>query len=87
MSPWYHVAMQPAQDIEILIPEKLPFLESISWFDRNYRDLQPLDMLRRYESGWRNLGVLADPSPEEWSFIRELVKRFGSYLDVRDLGE
>lgn len=65
------------------IPERLPFLESISWFDRSYRALSPLDMLRRYESGWRHRGVLGEPSPEEWDFIRELVKRFGSYLDVR----
>ena len=68
---------------EITIPERLPFLESISWFDRLYRDLSPLDMLRRYEAGWRYKGVLADPSPEEWAFIRELVQRFGSYLDVQ----
>lgn len=68
---------------EIKVPEQLPFLESISWFDRNYRDLSPLDMLRRYESGWRYKGVLNDPSPEEWTFIRELVQRFGSYLDVQ----
>jgi hypothetical protein len=67
---------------EIPIPQDLPFLESISWFDRRYRDLPLIDILRRYESGWRNLGVLADPSPEEWEFIRALVKRFGSYLDV-----
>lgn len=74
--------MRPAPDTEILVPGELPFLESISWFDLRYRDLPPLDMLRRYESGWRNVGVLADPSPEEWGFIRELVKLFGSYLDV-----
>lgn len=67
---------------DISIPERLPFLESISWFDRSFRDLEPLDMLRRYESGWRYLGVMADPSPEEWDFIRGLVKRFGSYLNV-----
>lgn len=67
---------------EIAIPEQLPFLASISWFDCQYRDLAPLDMLRRYESGWRYLGVLADPSPEEWGFIRDLVQRFGSYLNV-----
>ncbi len=67
----------------ITVPARLPFLESISWFDRNYRDLSPLDMLRRYESGWRYKGVLNDPSPEEWTFIRELVQRFGSYLDVQ----
>lgn len=68
---------------EITVPERLPFLESISWFDRLYRDLSALDMLRRYEAGWRYKGVLADPSPEEWAFIRELVRRFGSYLDVQ----
>lgn len=64
------------------IPDSLPFLESISWFDRNFRALAPLDMLRRYEAGWRHKGVLADPSPEEMAFIRELVRQFGSFLNV-----
>lgn len=75
--------MSPMEAVDIAIPEHLPFLESISWFDRNYRDLSPLDMLRRYEAGWRYKNVLADPSPEEWTFIQELVRRFGSYLDVQ----
>ena len=66
----------------IPVPDELPFLESISWFDRLWRDLAPLDMLRRYESGWRWLGVTTDPSPEEWEFIRALVARYGSHLDV-----
>jgi hypothetical protein len=74
--------MRPEVETAPAIPERLPFLESISWFDRNYRDLSPLDMLRRYEAGWRHKGVLGEPSPEEWVFIRELVKRFGSFLDV-----
>jgi hypothetical protein len=74
--------MRPEVETTLAIPEQLPFLESISWFDRNYRDLSPLDMLRRYEAGWRHKGVLGEPSPEEWGFIRELVKRFGSFLDV-----
>ena len=39
-------------------------------------------MLCRYESGWRYLGVLADPSPEERTFIATLVERYGSVLDV-----
>jgi hypothetical protein len=47
---------------EITLPQDLPFLESLSWSDRRYRDLPLLDILRRYESGWRHLGVLADPS-------------------------
>lgn len=65
-----------------VLPDSLPFLESLSWSDRNYRELPLIDMLRRYEAGWRHLGVLADPSPEEWDFIRELVARFGSHLHV-----
>jgi hypothetical protein len=64
----------------ISLPQSLPFLKSISWFDCTYRDLPLIDMLRRYESGWRFLGVLADPSPEEWDFIRALAMRFGSHL-------
>lgn len=67
---------------DLRVPEELPFLESISWFDRDYRDLSPLDMLRRYESGWRHLHVLGEPSAEEWTFIRRLVEHFGSTLDV-----
>jgi hypothetical protein len=75
--------MRPAMvETEIAIPEPLPFLESISWFDRDFRALAPLDMLRRYEAGWRYRGVLADPSPEEWRWIRQLVQLYGSYLDV-----
>jgi hypothetical protein len=45
---------------ELTIPAELPFLAGISWFDPRYRDLEPLEMLRRYESGWRFLGVLAE---------------------------
>lgn len=71
-----------AAPLDIAVPEDLPFLKSLSWSDRSYRDLSPLDMLRRYESGWRHLGVLADPSPEEWELIRVLVRRFGSFLRV-----
>ena len=64
------------------IPAELPFLASISWFDPQYRDLPPLEMLRRYESGWRFLGVLAEPTPEERRFIRDLVACYGSVIDV-----
>lgn len=74
--------MRPEIAGDISIPDRLPFLESLSWFDRTYRNLPPLDMLRRYEAGWRHKGVLADPSPEELDFIRELVKRYKSFLDV-----
>ena len=68
--------------VDLEIPDELPFLESLSWFDREWRQLEPEDMLRRYESGWRFCGVLAEPSREEWELIRRLCRRFGSELDV-----
>jgi hypothetical protein len=74
--------MPSTAQTDIATPKELPFLESIFWFDCKYRDLTPLEMLRRYESGWRFLGVLADPSEAEKQFIRELVARFGSVIDV-----
>jgi hypothetical protein len=64
------------------VPARLPFLESISWFDATPRALDPLDMLRRYEAGWRFRGVTADPTAEELAFIRALGARYGSFLDV-----
>ena len=75
--------MASSRNVDILkIPEDLPFLASISWFDAQYRDLEPFEMLNRYESGWRYLGVLGEPSAEEAGFIKALVQRFGSYLHV-----
>jgi hypothetical protein len=64
------------------IPAELPFLESLSWFDARWRELSPMEMLRRYERGFRHLGVTADLSGEEAAFLRALVARFGSDLDV-----
>ncbi len=67
---------------ELPVPEDLPFLAAISWFDQNYRALDVRDMLSRYEAGWRYLGVLAEPSPQEERFIKALIERFGSVLHV-----
>ena len=39
-------------------------------------------MLRRYEAGWRHAGVLGDATPEELAYLRELVRVFGSVIDV-----
>jgi hypothetical protein len=63
-------------------PERLPLLEGISWFDRDPYALDPLEMLRRYETGWRHVGALAEPSAEELEYIRALAAVFGSTLDV-----
>jgi hypothetical protein len=50
-------------------PRKLPLLEAISWFDADPYALSPLEMLKRYESGWRHRGVLADASAEELAYV------------------
>ena len=63
-------------------PARLPLLESLSWFDADSYALAPLDMLRRYESGWRFRGVLADASDAELGYIRALCAEYGSVLDV-----
>jgi hypothetical protein len=67
---------------DLEIPAALPLLEALSWFDRHPRALTPFDMLQRYEAGFKDWGVVAEPSPEEREFIRRLVARFGSFLDV-----
>ncbi|AUX43753.1 hypothetical protein SOCE26_052080 [Sorangium cellulosum] len=67
---------------ELVVPDELPFLESLSWFDGRWRELSALEMLQRYERGWRNRGVTADLSVEEAAFVRALIRRFGSVLDV-----
>ncbi len=72
----------PPAEADLRTPEELPFLASISWFDADYRRLEPLEMLSRYEAGWRYLGVLGEPSQEEKRFIRALIARFGSILRV-----
>ena len=64
------------------VPAALPFLQALSWFDSGWRSLEPLDMLKRYERGWHERGVVGEPSPEELAFIRELAARYGSVLDV-----
>lgn len=63
-------------------PARLPLLESLSWFDADPYALEPLAMLRRYEAGWRHAGVLGDATPEELAYLRELVRAFGSVIDV-----
>jgi hypothetical protein len=63
-------------------PARLPLLESLSWFDAEPYALEPLDMLRRYEDGWRHAGVLGEATPEELAYVRALVLAYGSVLDV-----
>lgn len=69
-------------DAPLVVPDELPFLESLSWFDARWRELSAFEMLQRYEKGWRHRGVTADLSAKETAFVRALVQRFGSEIDV-----
>jgi hypothetical protein len=72
----------PVTPAAFVVPDELPFLESLSWFDLHFRRLSPLEMLQRYERGFRHRGVTGEPSGEELAFIAALARRFGSTLDV-----
>ena len=61
-------------------PPKLPFLEALCWQTHSIKHLAPEEMLRRYERGWHYRGVLANPSPEEEDFIKEIAQFYGSWL-------
>ncbi len=64
------------------LPDQLPFLEALSWFDQQPRKLTRRQMLERYESGWRHLGVIGTPSPEERVFLQALIDEYGSFLRI-----
>ena len=72
--------MDAPDDLEV--PALLPLLDGLSWFDKDARKLSPFDMLQRYERGFKDWGVVADPSEEERQFMRRLIERYGSFLDV-----
>jgi Nucleotidyl transferase AbiEii toxin, Type IV TA system len=66
--------------IEVKIPEKLPFLESLCWQREGIKNLTPLEMLKRYERGWYYRGVLDEISPPEAGFIQQLANLYNSWL-------
>lgn len=72
----------PRAEEPLVVPNDLPFLESLSWFDAGWRELSAFEMLQRYERGWRHRGVTAELSAEEVAFVRALVERYGSVIDV-----
>ncbi len=59
-----------------------PFLDALCWQLGDNDQLTPVEVLQTYERGWRFLGVLADPSEEEWREIRQLSIQYGSWLQA-----
>ncbi len=68
------------RNVHINIPAGLPFLKSVCWQTEDIRHFTLLEMLNRYERGWKYRGVLADIEGEELDFLRDLVKEFDSWI-------
>ncbi len=66
--------------LNIVVPNKLPFLEAICWDLSDVFVLTVDEMLCRYERGWRYSGVLADLEGSEKLFVAQLAEANGSWL-------
>jgi hypothetical protein len=67
---------------DLTIPQSLPFLSAVCWQIEDVKTFSPAEMLCAYETGWRYLGVLGEPSEEELAFIKQLIELYGSWLAV-----
>lgn len=66
--------------VEELMPETLPFLEAICWQTENVYRLDPEQMLSRYERGWRYRKLFNNLKDQELDFLKQLAKRYNSWL-------
>lgn len=66
----------------IVIPQKLPFLESICWQTENVYKFTLEEMLSCYERNWRYRNVLESIESEELEFIKKLATTCNSWLQV-----
>lgn len=64
------------------VPEKLPFLESMCWQTADVYQFTPEQMLSRYERGWEYRQLFSNLESEELSFLKELAKRYHSWLQA-----
>lgn len=65
-----------------VIPARLPFLQAICWQTADVRHFTQDEMLDRYERGMVYNGVLADLEGLELTFVRQLAKVKGSWLQA-----
>jgi hypothetical protein len=65
-----------------VVPEELPFLESICWQTADVYQFTPEEMLSRYERGWEYRQLLGNHEGEELCFLTELAKRYHSWLQA-----
>ena len=65
---------------QILIPKKLPFLESICWQTKNVYDFSIEEMLSSYERGWKYRSLFNNLEEEELDFIKKIAQEYKSWL-------
>ena len=66
----------------VIVPKKLPFLESICWQTADVYRFTPEQMLSRYERGWQYRNLFNNLEGEELNFLQELARRYKSWLQV-----
>jgi Nucleotidyl transferase AbiEii toxin, Type IV TA system len=64
------------------VNRQLPFLNALCWQVSDVEQLTQVEILQTYERGWRHLGILTQPSDEEWQFIRDLSHQYKSWLQA-----
>lgn len=65
-----------------VVPEGLPFLESICWQTANVYQFTPEEMLSRYERGWEYRKLFSNLEGEELNFLKKLAQRYHSWLQT-----
>jgi hypothetical protein len=65
-----------------VVPQKLPFLESICWQTGNVYLFTPEQMLSRYERGWTYRNLFNNLGGEELVFLKALVQIHHSWLQA-----
>ena len=73
------MAVANNEDVQ-LRPEALPFLEAICWQTDDVYRFDNEQMLSRYERGWRYRCMFNNLEDRELNFIKELAKRYNSWL-------
>lgn len=64
------------------VPDNLPFLESICWQTANVYEFTPLEMLGRYERGWKYRNLFDNLGDDELKFIKKIAEFYDSWLQV-----
>ncbi|MBW4575807.1 MAG: hypothetical protein KME08_11035 [Aphanothece sp. CMT-3BRIN-NPC111] len=65
-----------------VVPEKLPFLESICWQTEDVYRFTTEQMLSRYERGWKYRDMFRNLEGEELDFLKQLAIRHNSWLQA-----